>query len=205
MLHFWKSSEPLGRRAGILPGAFNPVTVAHLELARESMHQYDLDEVLFLLPQALPHKDFTGASFDQRVEMLQAALQAEPRFSIGSTDQGLFIDIARECRPVYGPPAEFFFICGRDAADRVVNWDYGPHASFTDMLGEFQLLVAPRLGACAFKPEHATRIHPLHVAADLEAYSSSAVRQAIADNQCWEHLVPAAVTRIIRRDRLYAV
>jgi nicotinate-nucleotide adenylyltransferase len=204
MLHFWKSREPFGRRAGILPGAFNPVTMAHLELARAAMHQYDLDEVLFLLPHALPHKEFTGASFNQRLEMLRAALDGEPRFSIGSTDQGLFSEIARECRPVYGRQAEFFFICGRDAADRVAAWDYGPGASFTAMLGEFQLLVAPRSGACNVAPEHAARVHPLEVAGDLESFSSSAVREAIAANQPWDHLVPSAAADVIRRDHLYA-
>ncbi len=204
MLHFWKSSSPLGRRIGILPGAFNPVTIAHVELARRAMDQYHLEEVLFLLPQALPHKEFTGASFDQRLEMLRAALESEPRFSIGSTDRGLFIDIACECRPIYGSSAEFFFICGRDAADRVTTWDYGPQARFTDMLEEFQLLVAPRAGACEIPPEHAARVHPLDVLRELESCSSSAVREAVAANKPWDHMVPPQVADIIRRDRLYA-
>ena len=91
MLRFWKRSEAAARRLGILPAAFNPVTAAHLEMARQGAAQYRLDEVLFLLPFTFPHKEFEGASFEQRLEMLEAALAAESRFSIGSTAQGLFI------------------------------------------------------------------------------------------------------------------
>lgn len=207
MVDFWKKRDPApsgpARRLGILPAAFNPVTLAHLEMARQAARQYALDEVLFLLPRLFPHKEYAGATFDQRVEMLRAALSHEPKFSIGSTDAGLFIDIARACRPAYGPEAEFFFLCGRDAAERIVNWDYGWEAGIAQQLQEFQLLVAPRGGPYAPPPELATRIHPLDLPPHLEQYSSSAVRAAIAAGEPWEHLVPAPAVQIIRQHRLY--
>lgn len=203
MLRFWKTRAAQGRRIGILPAAFNPPTVAHLEIARAAAPQYALDEVLFLLPQVLPHKEFTGANFEQRVEMLRAALAREQQFSIGSTDQGLFIDIARACRPVYTPEAELFFICGRDAAERIVDWDYGSEIAFSEQLQQYELLVAPRGGPYQPPPECASRIHPLDLAPQFEEFSSSAVRDAIAAGQPWEHLVPPAVAEIIRREGLY--
>jgi nicotinate-nucleotide adenylyltransferase len=203
MLHFWKKREPLGRRLGILPAAFNPVTHAHLAIARHASQQYALDEVLFLLPRVFPHKDYAGATFDQRLEMMRSALAGEPRFSIGSTDEGLFIDIARACRAVYGSEAEFFFLCGRDAAERIVNWDYGEGPGIAVQLQEFQLLVAARGGPYVAPAELATRIHPLEVPANLEEFSSSGVRRAIARGERWEHLVPGPAAAIIRRDRLY--
>jgi nicotinate-nucleotide adenylyltransferase len=204
MLHFWKRSSRLGRRVGILASAFNPVTVAHMELARQAMRQYALDEVLFLLPRVLPHKTFTGATFEQRLEMLAAALEGEAHFSIGSTDRGLFIEIARECRAVYGPEAEFFFLCGSDAADRVLHWDYGCGPPFAAQLSEFQMLVAPRNGLpYAIPPAFRDRIHPLDLSPDLASCSSSAVREAIAAGRPWEHMVPPPVAAIIRRYGLY--
>ncbi len=204
MLDFWKSSVARGRRVGILPAAFNPVTNAHLEIARQAVRQYALDEVVFLLPRVLPHKEFTGASFEQRVEMLHAALAGEPRFSIGSTDQGLFMDIARACRPVYGLEAEFFFLCGRDAAERIIHWDYGPGVRFADLLQEFQMIVAPRGGPYAPPAGFAARIHSLDLPAEIEAYSSSAVREAISLGRPWRHMVPPPAAEIVTRDRLYA-
>lgn len=204
MVDFWKKREGApARRLGILPAAFNPVTLAHLEMARRAGRQYALDEVLFLLPRVFPHKEYAGATFDQRLEMLRAALAGDPQFSIGSTDAGLFIDIARACRPAYGPAAEFFFLCGRDAADRIVNWDYGSEIGIARQLQEFQLLVAPRHGPYAPPPEFAARIHPLDLPPHVEHYSSSAVRAAIAEGRPWEDLVPRPAVAIIRRHRLY--
>jgi len=199
MLRFWKSSSTPGRRVGILPAAFNPITNAHLEMARQAVRQYALDEVLLLLPRVFPHKKYAGASFEQRLEVLKAAVAEENRFSIGSTDKGLFIDIARACRLHYGPQAEFFFLCGRDAAERIVGWDYGPGVHFTDLLAEFQMLVAPRGGEYQVPPGCEGRIRPLELPRDLEACSSSAVREAIAAGQPWEHLVPKTAVDAIRK------
>jgi len=203
MLRFWKDSETPGRRLGILSAAFNPVTVAHLEMARQARREYRLDEVLFLLPLRLPHKEYTGASLPQRLEMLRAALAAEPQFSIGSTDRGLFLDIARECRPAYGSQAEFFFLCGRDAAERIAAWDYGEEIPFGEQLQQFQMLVAPREGPYLPPREWAGRIHALSVSPGIAAVSSSMVRGAIAAGKAWAHLVPAGAAAIIRRDGLY--
>ncbi len=203
MLRFWKNSEQPGRRLGILSAAFNPVTVAHLEIARQARRQYHLDEVLFLLPLLFPHKEYTGASLQQRLEMLRAALAAEPQFSIGSTDRGLFLDIARECRPHYGRQAEFFFLCGRDAAERIAGWDYGEEIPLGEQLRQFQVLVAPRGGPYVPPAQWAGRMHPLRVSPGIAAVSSSAVREAIAAGEDWEHLLPTGAAAVIRRDRLY--
>src|SRR5579885_2178598 len=181
MLHFWKNSAVLedvrrnrergghsppaapDRRLGILPSAFNPVTVAHVELAQQAMLQYRLDEVLLTLPRAFPHKGYVGPTFEERIEMLLAAAAEEPRLSAGSTDGGLFIEIVRECREVYGCAAEFFIVCGSDAAERAIAWDYARQAPaagpFAEQIKEFQMLVAPRGGPWTVPPEYAGRIH----------------------------------------------
>jgi len=200
MLDFWKTSARLGDRLGILSAAFNPPTLAHLEMARSAA---PLDEVLFLLPRAFPHKPYTGAGFEDRLDMLSAALADQPQFSIGSTDGGLFIEIARECRPVYGPAADFFFLCGRDAAERIVNWDYSGDIPFGEQLREFQMLVAPRSGPYLPPPALADRIHRLDLPRGLEACSSSAVRDSIAQGRDWRHLVPVPVAELIHRRHLY--
>jgi len=205
MLRFWKSSEKTGRRVGILPAAYNPVTIAHVEIARAARLQGRLDEVLFLLPLLFPHKPYTGASFEQRLAMLHGALAEEPQFSIGSTEGGLFIEIAGECRLVYGPEAEFFFLCGRDAAERIVEWDYRDAIPFAEQLEEFQILVAPRDGPYTPPSEWSDRIHSLATAPEVEAVSSTIVRDAIASGEEWEHLVPEGAESVIRRDGLYRV
>src|SRR5215472_9245254 len=81
---------------GVLPGTFNPPTRAHLALGRAALAH--CDEVLFVLPRALPHKDFEGVGFEARLRLLQAAVADEARFAAASSDGGLFLEIARECR-----------------------------------------------------------------------------------------------------------
>src|SRR5947207_1957574 len=110
-------------KLAILPGAFNPPTRAHLAMAEAALSL--ADEVVFVLPRAFPHKEYSGAPFAARLAWLRAALAGNPRFSLAASDRGLFIDIAREAQAHYDPAPELLVLCGRDAAERIVNWDYG--------------------------------------------------------------------------------
>jgi len=197
VIEFIRRATAVPRRLGILPGTFNPPTRAHLALARAA-EKY-VDEVLFVLPREFPHKAYEGASFEERIRMLDLAAADNPRFSIASTERGLFIDIARECRAVYGDAA-LSFLCGRDAAERIVNWDYdGDPDAFQKMLEVFDLRVASRGGAYRPPRKMAHRIHALPVEAGYEEVSATDVRERIARGDEWEHLVPEAITPVIRR------
>ncbi len=184
------------RRLGIFPGAFNPPTRAHLALARAALDE--VDEILFVVPRIFPHKSFDGADFGQRLRMLETALAGEASLSIGTSDRGLFIEIARECRELYGLEVQFSFLCGRDAAERIVNWDYGAPGAFRDMLREFDMLVAPRGGHYLPPDDLRRRIRPLATPADCEEISASEVRRRIARREPWEHLVPDGVVPLAR-------
>ena len=142
-LDFVRTTPGQPRTLGILAGSFNPPTIAHLELARAASKI--VDALIFVVPRAFPHKDYTGATLDQRMEMLESAGMEIP-YAIAVTSQGLFIDIARECREHYGPETRLSFVCGRDAAERILTWDYGRPGVVEEMLREFELLVAPRGG-----------------------------------------------------------
>jgi len=61
--------EPL--KVGILAGSFNPPTVAHVELAQAASAWVDL--IVCVVPRLFPHKEYSGATLEQRVEMLDAA------------------------------------------------------------------------------------------------------------------------------------
>jgi nicotinate-nucleotide adenylyltransferase len=182
-------------KVGILPGSFNPPTVAHFELAQASSQHVDL--VVCVVPRLFPHKEYSGATLEQRVEMLDASGLEIPH-AIASTDQGLFIDIAREFRNYYGNQAELSFICGRDAAERILEWDYGRPGVVEEMLREFELLVAPRGGHFSPRSEHTSRIHALNVRSGHEAVSSTEVRERIARGEPWKHLVPEKIRERVR-------
>jgi len=156
------------------------------------------DEVLFVLPRAFPHKAYTGASFEDRVRMLAAAVADEPHFSIASSEGGLFIEIARQCREDYGSDGEVLIVCGRDAAERAVNWDYGPHGSFRDQLGEYGLLVAPREGSYQPPAAFEDRIQVLTAVEGCDEVSATGVRESIRRGEPWEHLVPQPIVEMVR-------
>jgi nicotinate-nucleotide adenylyltransferase len=178
-------------RAGILPGTFNPLTIAHLALAHAAAPH--VDEIVFVLPRQLPHKPFSGASFEQRIAMLKAALRDEPACSIATSDGGLFLDIGVECRTAYGENAQLTFLCGRDAAERIATWDYGGRGSFEALLTQFNLLVASRCGEYEPPPGSAHAVRALQLNGHFDHVSSSEIRERIARGEGWKHLVPPAL------------
>jgi nicotinate (nicotinamide) nucleotide adenylyltransferase len=194
-LKFYRQESLTPCRIGILAGSFNPPTVAHIELARAASAMVDL--VLFVVPRVFPHKEFSGATLEQRVGMLEAAGLEIPH-AIASTSAGLFIDMARECRRHFGPSPEMSFICGRDAAERILGWDYGRTGVVEEMFAEFELLVAPRGGDFSPPGRFEHRIRVLPIGAGHQEVSSTQVRERIARGEPWEHLVPDKIRGRVR-------
>jgi nicotinic acid mononucleotide adenylyltransferase len=154
-----------------------------------------VDEVVFILPRQFPHKKYYGASFAQRVELLAMALAEEPRYSVAASERGLFAEIAGECRETYGAETRLSFLCGRDAAERVANWDYGKPGAYMEMLQQFDLLVAARGGAYQPPENLVNSCVRLELSGAWDHVSASEVRTRIGRGEPWEHLVPAAVRR----------
>jgi len=182
---------------GILAGAFNPVTVAHVALARAALSR--VGEVVFVLPKVFPHKPYDGAPFAERVEMLRAAIADEPAFSIAAADGGLFVQIAAECREAYGEDACLTFLCGRDAAERILNWDYGDPDAVNSMLRQFDLLVAARGGNLETVPNFRHSVEILALDDEFDHVSSTEVRERIVQGLPWEHLTPKGARDLVRR------
>jgi nicotinate-nucleotide adenylyltransferase len=195
-MEFFRRAAGSPRRLGVFAGTFNPPTCAHLALANAALDH--VDEVLFVLPHHFPHKEYTGASFADRVRMLDAALVGEPRCSIAASRGGLFIEIAAECREAYGDGVELFFLCGRDAAERVAGWAYGRAGAFHEQLSEYRLLVAPRHGGYAAAPDLADRIYALAVGDAYNNVSATEVRERIRSGAPWEQMVPREIVEMVR-------
>jgi nicotinate (nicotinamide) nucleotide adenylyltransferase len=185
------------RKLGILAGGFNPPTRAHAGLIEAAAAH--VDEILCVVPLVFPHKVYHGASLEQRLQMLEAIRPPAVPCSIGVSERGLFIEIARECRLEYGTGVQLFFLCGRDAAERIIGWDYGEPRAIERMLDEFSLLVAARQGRYEAPGHLAHCIGELPVARDLDEISSTEVRERIRGGQAWEHLVPPAIHDEVRR------
>ena len=158
-----------------------------------------VEEVVLVLPCVFPHKSYEGADFAQRSVMLRAAVEGYPRLLAATSQGGLFLEIAEECRAACGRDRELAFVCGRDAAERVINWRYRDLDDTIRMMNAFYLLVAPRHGAHE-PPAHLRHfVRPLSLAADLSAVSASEVRRSIRAGEAWEHLVPEAILSLVRQ------
>jgi nicotinate-nucleotide adenylyltransferase len=196
-VRFIRRADAAPNRLGILAGSFNPPTRAHLSLIEAAADH--VDEVLCVVPQVFPHKIYHGATLDERLRMLESLRPAGVPLSVAVSEGGLFIDIARECRDAYGRAPHLLFLCGRDAAERIVEWDYGTPGAIARMMEEFGLLVAARLGEYAPPPHLAHRIHRLLVPREVEPISSTEVRDRIRRGEPWEHLVPASIVELAGR------
>lgn len=196
-MEFLQRAVRTASRVGILAGTFNPMTVAHLAMAEAGLRT--VDEVVFVLPRTFPHKRYTGASFEERIEMLQAVLPSDSRFSIATSNAGLFRDIAAEFRAVFGPDTLLTFLCGRDAAERIAAWDYGEPGVFQAMLRQFNLLVAARQGEYDVPDELSGAIERLELDGPYDHVSSTEVRDRIQQSKSWEHLVPPAIHDRVRK------
>lgn len=182
-------------KVGVFPGSFNPPTKAHIALAEAALQS--VHEVVFTLPMVFPHKTYAGATFDERVEML-TTVAGNPAFSVAATSAGLFLEIAKECRAHYGD-AELHFLCGRDAAQRILTWDYGQPGILDSFLDTHHLLVAARDGEFRPPDRFASTIRQLALDKDWSEISSTEIRTRIAQDLPWEHLAPPSLTAQIRR------
>lgn len=183
------------QRIGILAGAFNPVTRAHLALVDAALER--VDKVICVVPRKYPHKEFHGADLETRIKMLERAAEGR-RLQVAVCEHGLFIDIARDLRP-YHPGSEFYFICGRDAAERAIHWDYGDPLAINLILREFRLLVAARQGEFSAPDHLRDRVETLALGSDCDGVSSTEVRERIAARRAWQHLVPESIVEMVER------
>ena len=183
------------RRVAVLPAAFHPPTVAHVELARAATDH--VDEVLFVLPRAFPHKDLRDQELPLRASMIQAIAETHDQFSAAICDGGLYIEIAREARDAYGRQSGVALLCGRDAAERIIQWTYPPGFDIESGLQEFELLVACRQGVFDPPASIANRVRHLSMDPSFDEISSTEVRRRIREGDLWTHLVPEPCHEIV--------
>jgi nicotinate-nucleotide adenylyltransferase len=200
---------PSNARLGVLGGAYNPVTRAHLLLALCSKEQFKLHEIIFVLPKTLPNKPVVDTSIEQRLEMMRLGTTDVRYVSLGLCTHGLFLDICTALQKVYSQNPEIFFITGRDAAERILNWPYpDPAETLARMFADFQLLVFEREGKLDLPEnpligQYSKRIHTLEIAENLDHISSTMVRQQLRTGQSIEDLVPKEVEDFIKAHNIY--
>jgi len=182
-------------RIAVFPGAWNPPTVAHAEIARAASRW--ADEILWVIPRAFPHKTFEGATLEARCAMLTDLAKSHAH-SAATSEGGLYGDIADEARAHFGPHTEIALVCGRDAAERLASWTYPDPDYLHRMMSRYRLLVAARLGDYLPPERYRDRIVTLEMASSFDLISSTEVRRRIAEHGAWEPLVPESIHQHVR-------
>lgn len=187
-------SQAQPQRVALVPGSFNPPTNAHRALLEAALHH--VDEAVALLPRAFPHKSYGQVPMEDRIRMLEQ-LSPEP-YSIAISEGGLFLEMCQEFQQD-APAAEIFVACGRDAAERILTWNYSDPEALDRMFAKFQLLVAARQGDFHPPDRFQERIHTLNLDLEHDAASSTEVRERIRKGTEWRHLVPELVAPLVER------
>ena len=208
----------LGQRVGVLPGSFDPLTLAHSALARAALRHGRLDSLLFLLSVHTVDKVDRGyAALPDRALVLQRYVARRPRCGVAVCNRGLYVEEAQALVPLLPGDAELWFVVGHDKIVQVFDPRYYADraAALEELFRLARFLVAPRaasehtaLAALLARPEnrpYATRVRSLPLAPAYRDQSASTVRAALATGGNVDHLVPPQVKAFITTTGCYGV
>jgi len=196
-------------RLGIFGGTFDPVHVGHLILAGEALDQLALDKLHWLLTPDPPHKpDRAITPIPARIDMLQAAIQGNPKFELSRLD----IDrppphYAVDSLRLYHqrlPQAELIYLMGGDSLGDLPDW-HQPR-QFIAACDELGVMRRPgdQVDLSGLeKTLPGIREKVRFVDAPLLEISSSIIRARIAAGRHYRYYLPAAVCEIIQTRGLY--
>lgn len=111
---------------GIFGGTFDPVHYGHLKPAHAVMEGLGLDRVLFIPNKLPPHRDPPWLNAEQRLELLQTAIQSYEGFELDTRElqrsgPSYMVDTLRSLKEDY-PDERFCLIMGIDAFINFESW-----------------------------------------------------------------------------------
>jgi len=201
-------------RLGIFPASFNPPTKAHVALIREATKRFKLDDILVLLDLQAMDKRIVGASFEDRLRMLELLFERSSRVSIGVSNRGLFVEKREPLRSLYPSPIQLVFMVGFDTILRVMDRKYYEDREDLDYLFHDSRFICANRGDDehrAFKTlfeysenrKYARSVSFFALPKKFSFVSSSLVRQRIKEGKPVKDLVPPSILRFIEREKLY--
>lgn len=205
------------RKIGIFGGSFDPVHFGHLRPALEVLESLSLDHMLFIPSGNPPHRGAPVASAEQRLAMLRAAVQDEPRFRVDERElkraaPSYTVDTLAELRREH-PQDALVLVVGMDAFLGFPSWH-----RWREIFGLAHVVVAHRPGwtlqsggeiAEVLKERRAETLEGqagrvlLQPVTQLEI-SSTQVRETAARGGDLRYLVPEAVRTYIEESDCYA-
>jgi nicotinamide-nucleotide adenylyltransferase len=138
------------RRAGLFAGSFNPLTLAHIALARAARREARLDLVVWAFAAVTVDKErVTRASLADRLAQMASYVRPRRGDALVVLNRGLYVDEARAIRTLLPSEAELTILVGFDKIVQIFDPRYydDRDAALDALFAEAHLLVAPRDGA----------------------------------------------------------
>ncbi len=193
------------KAVAILGGAFDPVHLGHLSLAEDTFRDLSLDEVWFVPTAQSPLKENTaGLSKEGRLELLEAALEGYPQFSVNrfEIDRGgvsYTIDSVEHFKSER-PDVSFYWIIGGDQVAQLHKWK---NIEALCELMTFVIVSRPGYVIDTAQIPAIPKLRFLEVESRLLDIASSEIRERIAAGKGVKHLLPKAVGDLIVQKQFY--
>lgn len=199
-----------GGRIAILPGSFNPPTIAHTDLAAAARRRFELDCVVYSLSSVTVDKErVEGLCREDRLLLLSLLAEEEPWLGVAVVNRGLYSEQAPGFRAGFGGDPDLRFIVGMDKVLQIFDPKYydDRDRALDALFAHARLVAANRedwgaaeLRALLDQPAnlpYRDRVEPLALAAHLKDQSSSAVRRGVEEESSWDGDVPGVVREFV--------
>ncbi|GAB4359771.1 MAG: nicotinate-nucleotide adenylyltransferase [Gammaproteobacteria bacterium] len=205
---------------GVFGGTFDPIHLGHLRSGLEVLEALALQEVRYIPCHRPPHRDLPGAAAPHRVAMVHAALAGVAAMKCDERElrregPSYTVDTLAELREAL-PAESLSLIVGADAFEAITTWH-----RWERLIELAHLIVVHRPGWVARVPAGARSLLGDRVAGDPAPLhetpagrlwfqpvtplqiSATAIRETVRQGRSIRFLVPDAVERYIRENRLY--
>jgi len=190
------------RSIGVIGGSFDPIHHGHLLLARFSLEQIPLDEVLFIPAADQPLKQGAYAPAEERWAMVELAVAgcagfATSRLELDRPGKSYTVETLRLLHQLH-PHAALFFIIGADNIGQLYEWH-----DLEGIFAQCTVVVGARPGEVAGgDPKLLARLR--FIDTPLIELSSTEIRTRRAAGLSIRYMVPEAVEAHILAKGLYA-
>lgn len=197
-------------KIGIMGGTFDPIHLAHLEMAKCALEQKKLDCVWFMPSKIPPHKRMQKISDEQiRSAMVRLAIENEPDFFFSDfelrRDEITYTARTLELLQQKHPLEEFCFILGGDSLFQFENWYY------PEKIAERATILAVGRDGVSLEKLQEQAIFLSHkyngrfeiVRMSQMDISSSEIRRKIVAGESVKDYLPEKVYQYIKENRCY--
>ena len=167
------------KKVGLMGGSFDPVHIGHISVVSEAFRQFDLDEFYFIPTGINPWKDKTVASNEQRIKMLELAIENIDtnkkikiyKYEINHANQKNYTYKTLEHLTHKHKKTQYYYFMGCDQMNNFHLWKKASQISIMVQLVYFDR------GGYKYKRDNIKKYHFLKLTHQKITASSTAIRK----------------------------